>query len=110
MESLDILKSSLKESLKAVNFRLRKDIVRYIQSERILKDEIRKIFGEVFEEIQCRVAKIHMEEDLAVLGANVLLLMKEEGFHDLDQFFGKIHKTLFPVEECMLHVKYHGLS
>ena len=112
MESLDILRSSLKDSFKAINFCLRKteDIVEYIQSERILKDEVRDIFGEVSEEIQCRVAKVHLEGDLAFLGADVLRLMREEGFYDLDLFFGRIRKTLFPAEECMLHVKYHGLS
>ena len=108
MDARDVLKLSLK----AIKFQLRKseDIVAYLNDERILKRDIRDVFEDVSEELQCRIAYLHLDSNLDSYGSEILHDMKKEQSFSLDLFFSKIFVQLFPAKNTALYVQYRDLS
>ena len=100
------------KSLKVIKTQLKtdSDIIQYMKEQEILKGSITNIFGDFDFEIQCRIAFVHLGENIKDFGLVILDEMRGNGNYDLGDFFSKLFKFVFPASRSTVEVKYKDLA
>ena len=91
--SMKIIKSYLSSS---------NNILLYLEEEKVLKNTILDIFHNTTADVQCRIACLHLGDNIRWVGENILEEMAKGKSFDLQRFFFLLCKQIFPAFKTSL--------
>ena len=68
------------------------------------------MFGEASPEFECKIANLHLGEEISSYGDEILTSMEKDHSYDLSQFFIQLSKYVFPAKHSSVYLKYEDFE
>ena len=107
MDNLNIFQASMKIIKSYPTYST--DVLVYFAEEKILKNSILDVFKNTTADVQCRIACLHLSNNIRWRGGEILEGMARGRCHDLHQFFFLLCRKVFPAYKTSMIEKRRTL-